>query len=454
MKKPTIQIILTDLIILYFIVLTPQQIQAQNTAEMYKTNWPEWRGFQNTGSTPYATAPVEFSETKNLKWKTEIPGKGHATPIIWGDQIIVLTSVPTSIKPETAKEETTQEQSGRRMPGGPKAEFIHKFVVISVDKNSGKINWQTEVTKEFPQESTHELGSWASNSPATDGEFIYAYFGSRGLFCLDFSGKILWSRDFGQMEKVMSFGEGSSPAVGKNNVYVQWDHQGQSFIYAIDKKTGKDAWVKERDEVSSWATPLVIEVNGKLQVVTAASKLVRSYDAETGEVIWEMSGLTGNVIPNPKYADGILYVMSGYRGTALKAIDLAKAKGDITGTDVVLWNYDKDTPYTPDGILMDGKLYFLRNNNGMLTCLDAKTGEVIYSNQRTEGINTLYSSPTGIGDKIYIAAENKVLVIQASKDFKILATNNLDDDFRASPIAVGKDLIIRGFQNLYCFSEE
>ncbi|NQU88070.1 MAG: PQQ-binding-like beta-propeller repeat protein, partial [Mariniphaga sp.] len=243
MKKSIIRLTAFVSILLLFISLIPGKVYAQNSASMFEKNWPEWRGLQNTGATSFANTPIEFSETKNVKWKTEIPGKGHATPIVWGDQIIILTSIPTDKKPAGAEEATPEEQPQGRMPRGPKAEYIHKFVVISVDKNSGEINWQTVVREEYPEESTHDLGSWASNSPITDGENIYAYFGSRGMFCLDFKGNIKWERDFGQMEKVMSFGEGSSPAISKDKIFVQWDHQGESFLYAIDKETGKDAWI-------------------------------------------------------------------------------------------------------------------------------------------------------------------------------------------------------------------
>jgi outer membrane protein assembly factor BamB len=397
------------------------------------------------------TPPSEFSETKNIKWKTEIPGKGHATPIVWGDQIIVLTAVPTDKKP--AQGEATQESS-RLGPPSSGTEFIHKFQVISVDRKTGKIQWERTVKEEIPIERTHNLGSWASNSPVTDGENIYAFFGSRGLYCLDFKGNILWDRDFGQMEIVMSFGEGSSPSVYKDKVVVLWDHEGASFIAALDKKTGKDVWKVERQEKTSWASPLIVEVNGKAQVITAATSKVRSYDFETGELIWECTGLTRNVIPNPVYADGTLFVMSGYRGNALLAINLAKAKGDITTTDAIIWKYLQDTPYTPSPVLMDGKLYFLKANNGTITCLDAKDGKVNYSNQILPGIVNIYSSPTGAGGYLYIAGDGVVDVIKAGPSFELVSNNKLDDTFHASPVIIGNDLFLRGFKSLYCVSQK
>ena len=425
------------------------QTMAQDNSS-FTTNWPEWRGLNNSGSAAGGNTPVEFSETKNVKWKVEIPGKGHATPIIWGNQIIIQTAVATDKKPENAE--------AAAKPGSPMApnqtDLIHQFKVISVDKTTGKINWQTIVKEVMPSERTHELGSWASNSPITDGENIFAFFGSRGLYCLDMKGKILWERNFGQMDIVASFGEGSSPAIYKDKIYIPWDHQGKSFLFALDKKTGKEAWTAPREEITSWATPLIVEVNGKAQVITSATNKVRSYDTQTGEIIWECTGMTKNVIPCPTYAEGILYLNSGFRGNAIKAIDLAKAKGDITGTPTILWEYNQDASYTPSPLLMDGKYYFMKGNNGIMTCLDAKTGKVIFSNQKLEGITNMFSSPTGNKDKIYIAATNTVDVVKAGGEFSLLAKNSLDDTFHASPVIIGNDLFLRGFKSLYCISEK
>ena len=448
MKHPIARLTIQSFCFLLFFIFSLTKLQAQDKSA-FTNNWPEWRGLYNSGATSGGNTPVEFSETKNIKWKTEIPGKGHATPIVWGNQIIVQTAVATDKKPEKTGVVTAPNPMA-----ASQTEFIHQFEVISIDKNTGKINWQTVVKEVLPVERTHELGSWASNSPCTDGENIYAYFGSRGLYCLDFNGNIKWERNFGQMEIVMSFGEGSSPALFKDKIFVQWDHQGKSYMYALNKKTGEEIWKVERDEITSWATPLVVEVNGKAQVITSATNKVRSYDAETGQIIWECTGMTKNVIPNPLYADGILYLMSGFRGNALKAVDLAKAKGDITGSSAILWEYNQDTPYTPSAVLMDGKLYFLKANNGTMTCLNAKDGKVLYSNQKLDGISNIFSSPTGNMDKIYVAATGIVDVVKAGSEFSLLSKNTLDDTFHASPVIVGNDLFLRGFTHLYCISEK
>lgn len=411
-------------------------------------NWPQWRGPLGTGVAVKGNPPTEFGETKNLKWKTEIPGKGHATPIVWGNNIIVQTAVAT-----TEKGDTTLKGEPSRM-AGTTTNLVHEFKVIVIDRETGKIKWDKTVAREMPIEDTHNLSSWASNSPCTDGEFIYAYFGSRGLYCLDFSGNIIWKRDFGQMQKHMSFGEGESPYLYEDKIFIQWDHEGESFLYAIDKQTGKDVWKIERDERTSWSTPFVVEVNGKPQVITSATTNIRGNDFETGELIWQSTGLTRNVIPNPVYENGILYVMSGFRGSALQAIDLAKAKGDITGTGAILWTYAEETPYTPNPVLMNGKLYILRVNNGYLSCLDAKTGKVFYANQKLEGINTIFSSPTAVAERLYIAADKICVVVKAGETFGILSSNELDDNFHASPVIVGNELFLRGFKSLYCFSEK
>ncbi len=439
--------LLLSVFLSFSILLSTNVLTAQTEVNNY---WPQWRGPLNTGIAIKGDPPVKFGESKNLKWKTNIPGKGHATPIVWDDKIIIQTAVATGEKAQEAPDGAGE--SSRMAPN--QTDRIHEFKVLLIDRNNGNILWETMVTREWPRENTHELGSWASNSPCTDGERIYAYFGSRGVYCLDFDGNILWKRDFGQMQKHMSFGEGSSPYLCKDKLFILWDHEGDSYLYALNKNTGEIDWQVEREEGTSWSSPLVLEVNGQIQVITSATNQVRAYDYHTGDVIWTTTGLTRNVIPNPIYGDGILYVMSGFRGSAMQAIDLKNAKGDIAGTDAILWTYNKNTPYTPQPVLMNEKLYFMRVNNGFLSCIDAKTGQPYYENERLGDISTLYSSPTGVNDRLYIAAENVVMVIKAGEKFEILASNPLDDNFHASPVVVGNDLIIRGFNSLYCFSGE
>ena len=207
------------------------------------------------------------------------------------------------------------------------------------------------------------------------------------------------------------FGEGSSPALNKNRLVVNWDHEGQSFIVALDAATGEEIWRKDRDERTTWMTPVVVEDEGRTHVITTALNRVRSYDLVTGELLWEDEGLTKNSIPSPIAADGVVYVTSGFRGSALRAIRLSLAKGNITGTPAVLWSYNQDTPYVPSALLHNGALYFHKSNQGILTCIDIETGKPHYSNQRLEGISTVFASPVGVADRIYMTGREGTTVV-------------------------------------------
>jgi len=425
----------------------------QDNLSEYEMNWPQWRGPFANGVAPAGDPPVEWSESRNVKWKVEIPGRGHATPVVWGDQMILLSAVQTDIKVEKA--EPDEDQSDNSWMSPVITDFIHEFVVVSVDRNNGNIQWQTKVREELPHSHTHEFGSWASNSPVTDGVNIYAYFGSHGLYCLNKEGKILWERDLGRMEKVRSFGEGSSPIVHENKLIVLRDHEGESFLHVLNKQTGKDIWKIERDERSSWPTPYLVDHDGKTQIITSATNKIRSYDFDTGEVIWECSGMTRNAIPSPVSANGMVYIMSGFRGSALLAVDLSKAKGELTDSIAIVWRYNINTPYTPSPVLMDDHLYFLKVNNGYLTCLDARDGKEYYSSQKLEGIQNIFTSLVGVKDRIYVSGANgKTAVVKHSTDFEVISVNKLEDNFHASPVIIGDELYLRGFKYLYCISEE
>ena len=437
---------LTICMVLGILVLT-------SVSDVFSQNWPQWRGLNANGVAPAGNPPIEWNESKNVKWKVNIPGIGHATPIIWEDQIFLLSAVPTDKKAKIEKTEEEQDQNQWMSP--TKTDYIHQFVVLCINRNSGEVRWQTTVREELPHSHTHQFGSWASSSPVTDGINIYAYFGSHGLYCLNLEGEIIWERDLGKMEKVMSFGEGSSPFLYENKLIILRDHEGQSFLHVLNKKTGKDIMVIERDEISSWSTPIIVECEGKNQIITSATNKVRSYDLVSGEVIWECSGLTRNVIPSPVSANRMIYLMSGFRGSALLAIDLLKAKGDITDSDAIVWKYDKNTSYAPSPVLMDNKLYFLKLNNGYLSCLDAKDGTEYYTNQKLEGIQNIFTSPVGVKDRIYIAGNNGTfIVVKHGNDFKVLSQNTLDDSFYASPVVIGDNLYLRGLKYLYCISME
>jgi len=447
LKATRVSIICSLLFILF------SSLHGQINLPGFEENWAQWRGPYDNGIAPSGNPPLEWSETTNIKWKSEIPGIGHATPIIWENQIILLSAIQTDQKVEADTTSGEQEEADWMNPKS--TDYIHKFVVISVERNSGKILWQTTVREELPYSHTHEFGSWASNSPLTDGEHIYAYFGSHGLYCLNMQGEILWERDLGRMEKHMSFGEGSSPILYRDKLIILRDHQGQSMLHVLDKHSGDILWEVERDEGTSWSTPSVVEFKGSTQLITSATNKNRSYNIESGEVLWEVGGLTRNVIPTPLYSEGMVYLMSGFRGSALLVVDLYLASGDITGSEAIAWTYDQNTPYTPCPILMDGKLYFLKVNNGYLTCLDARDGTEYYGNVKLEGIKNIFTSPVGVKDRIYIAGTNgNFSVVKVGEAFELLSQNTLDDSFFASPVILGDDLFLRGVKALYCVSEE
>jgi outer membrane protein assembly factor BamB len=418
--------------------------------------WPQWRGPAMTGVAPHARPPVEWSETKNVRWKVAIPGKGSATPVVWGDRLYVLTAVPGEKRaPAVASPPVTEPPPGGGRPRlSTPPDASQKFTVLALRRSDGKVLWERVVREELPHEGTHPTGTWASASAVTDGEIVFAHFGSRGLYALDANGKVLWERDLGDMTVKLAFGEGSSPALGRDRLFVQWDHEGDSFIVALDRKTGREVWRQKRDEKTSWATPLLVDHAGRTQVVTSATNRVRSYDAASGDLLWETAGMTQNTIPTPVHLDGLVLLTSGFRGNALLAVKLAEAKGDISASPAVAWRLDRDTPYVPSPLLYGEELYFLKGNNGLLSCFNARTGERIYGPERLEGVPNVYASPVGADGRIYIAGrEGNTAVVQRGPAFKLLATNALDDGFDASPVAVDSELYLRGARHLYRISE-
>ncbi len=418
--------------------------------------WHQWRGPEASGVAPDADPPIEWSETKNVRWKIEIPGQGHATPIVWDNTVFVTSAVETNKQIELEPiEEEPRRRRGRRGGRSNRPSTVHKFVLFAINRTDGTIRWQQTAREEVPHEGTHQTGSWAANSPVTDGEHVYAYFGSRGLYCYDMQGNLQWAKDLGNMSTRRGFGEGSSPVLYGDTIVINWDHEGDSFIVALDKRTGAVLWKVDRDESTSWATPIVVEHNGTPQVIVNATNRTRSYDLATGKTLWECGGMTANTIPSPVTANGIVYVTSGFRGNALQAIRLADAEGDITGAAAVVWDYGRDTPYVPSPLLYGDTLYFLKHNRGVLSAFNASTGEAYYGPERLEGISDVYASPVGAGDRIYVVdRDGAALVIKHGSTFEVLAENLLDDGFSASPAIVGKEMFLRGNRSLYCIASD
>jgi outer membrane protein assembly factor BamB len=420
-------------------------LAAQAPAAPADDNWPTMRGPLATGAAPKATPPLTWSETSNIKWKVKIPGSGSSSPVIWGDRIFVQTATPTAAPDPAAP---TQPARGSYTAPPPTAPL--QFVIQCLDRQTGKLLWQKIACEAAPHEGKHPDDTFASASSVTDGQHVWAFFGSRGLYCYDMDGKLEWSHDFGKMKILMGFGEGASPAVYGDAIFVPWDHEGDSYIYALNKLTGEVLWKQPRDEKTAWAVPLIVEQGGGAQVITAASSKVRSYDVKTGKLIWECAGLTRNVIPTPVAGDGMVFCTSGYSGFSLLAIKLG-ATGNLTGTEAIAWRYTKNTPYVPSPLLHDGRLYFFASNNNVLTCLNAKTGQPLIDAAKIDALQGVYASPVAADGRVYLLGRNGVtVVIKAGDKLEILATNKLDEKTDATPALVGLDLFLRGKEYLYC----
>jgi outer membrane protein assembly factor BamB len=438
-------------------------------------NWHQWRGPSADGIAYHAHAPRKWDENTNIQWKVEIPGSGTSTPIVWNDRLYLTTAINTGQRPESALgtgstagedggEQQAERPSGQQpagrgdggggRPGGARPDTLFQFVVLCLDRQSGKVVWQHVATETVPHEGHHRDHGYASASATTDGQSLFVSFGSRGIYCYDLEGNLRWSRELGRMRTRSSFGEGTSPVVHGDSLIVNWDHEDDSFIVCLDTATGQDKWRVNRDEATSWTTPLVIEHKGVTQVIVNGANRTRSYDLTNGELIWECGGQTGNPIPSLVTANGVVYCMTGFRGFALKAISL-DAKGDVTGTDQVKWERDRGTPYVPSPLLYDGLLYFTRANNGILTCVRADTGEELYADQRLQETPNIYSSLTYAQDKVYITGrDGATLVLKHGPAFEVLATNKLDEGIDASAVFVGNQLFLRGARHLYCIAEK
>jgi len=403
--------------------------------------WPQWRGPAANGISRTANPPAEWGEKKNIRWKVEIPGRGSSSPIVWGDRVFILTAIPAS----------ASLPDSHRPLGGVSPRGAHRYVVMALDRRDGRVVWERTAREEAPHEASHQdNGTWASSSALTDGELVIAPFESRGIYAYDMNGTLVWEKDLGDKSMRNEFGEGSTPVLYKNTLVVVWDHTKGSFITALDKRTGRELWRASREEIDTWATPFVVEHGGRAQVVVPGMNRLHSYDLETGNVVWHSQGLTMNPIPSPVGENGIVIATSGFRGNNLKAIRIAEARGDLTGSNAIAWSLDRDTPYVPSPALYDGFLYLLKSNSPILSVFDAKTGKSHYQLQRLDGLSEVFSSPVGAAGRVYITGrDGTTLVIRNSGTFEVLAKNVLDDGFDASPALVDGEIYLRGYRYLY-----
>jgi outer membrane protein assembly factor BamB len=402
-------------------------------------DWSHWRGPTGNGTASDATPPVEFDGTtgRNIRWKTEIPGRGSSSPIVHGDAVFVTTAVPAGGVAEAGRGE------GRR--------GAVDFRLLCYDRETGALRWERTAVTTVPHEGTHSTNGFASHSPCTDGTHVYAHFGSRGLHCFTMDGTPVWSRDLGRMTIRNGFGEGSSPTLAGDLIIVPWDHEGPSKLFALDTRTGATVWEVDRDEPTCWATPLVAAAaDGTLQVVMNGDNAARGYDLATGCELWRCGGQAERPCASAVAADGVTYVASGHRGAFIGAFDLA-GRGDLAGGPHVRWTAGRDTPDVASPLLSGDRLYYYKEKTGLLTCIDAPSGRPHYATARIPGVARTYASPVAAGGHVYLTDRGgTIVVIEDAPQVRIVATNDMGEGVDATPAPAGGDLFIRGERHLFC----
>ncbi len=422
--------------------------------------WPNFRGPTFNGTSETANPPTDWSEDKNVKWKVELPGPGNnASPIVWGDKVFILTAIPDpNATPEPqAEAEPPRERRGRRGRGRRRSAPLvpTKFVTLCYDRNTGEKLWEQTAVETTPHQGHHPDHSFASASPVTDGKHVWSHFGSRGLYCYDMDGNLKWARDdFGQMMTRNGFGEGSSPVLYKDTIVVPWDHEGDSWVMALDALTGETKWKVDRDEPSNWVTPMVVEHEGKPVLVTGGENHARGYDLKSGEELWRLAGFTSRPITAPVVHDDMVFLASGRQGFFLSAIQFAET-GDLRAGNGVAWSTTEMAPDVPSLMLSSGRLWFLSGSRNILNCVDAESGDPVFGQVRLEDLEGVYASPVAAGGYVYIVGRDGTsMVLKDTDEYEVVSTNRLDDRIDATPALIGNQILLRGKRYLYCIEEE
>lgn len=415
--------------------------------------WPQFRGPEARGIANGPNLPDRWSTTENIAWKTEVPGRGWSSPIVWGNRVFLTTAVNRG-ELETPKKGL---YFGGNRPDAPKVQQEYK--VICLDLSSGKKLWEQSVHQGPPQGPIHIKNSFASETPVTDGERVYAYFGNLGLFCFDLEGRSVWSKRFEPRVMRNGWGTAASPVLHGDHLYIVNDNDVESYLLCLDKRTGKEVWRVVRDEKSNWSTPFIWRNAQRTEIVTAGTDKVRSYDLN-GKLLWWFTGMSKITIATPYESQGLLYVSAGYvndPNRPLYAIR-AGASGDISlGPDqksnkFIAWCLPKAAPYNPTTLIYDGWLYVLYDR-GMMSCLQPATGEIMYEREKIPEGKHFTVSPWAYNGKIFCLNEDGVtFVLRAGKKFEILHTNRLADDemCMATPAIVGDRLLLRTEKSVYC----
>ena len=416
-------------------------------------NWPQWRGPDGNGVTTAPNMIIEWGANKNIKWKTPVPGRGHSSPIVWGNYIFLTTAIEGEAIPN-AKGPMRVEDYGPSgvHPDGIGVDHKQTLKVLAYDANSGKMLWERTAFDGQVFDYRHRKASYASPTAATDGKVVVAYYGPEGVYAYDFKGKLLWKQDVGKLGGA-SVGTSASPLIYKNLVIVQCDADlvKNSFIVAFDTKTGKEVWRAIRDEFVGWASPTLAPNGNSAELLTSGMKSIVAYDPATGKELWRTKGLESNAVPTPVYGNGMAFIVSGYPTKITYAVKLG-SKGSLNESDLA-WKYNKGSAYVPSPIAYGNYLY-LMTDRGILTALDAKTGAVAYEGGRLPVPATFTASPVAFGGNIFLTSEDgDTFVIKAGPKHEVVGTNSLDEPVYASPAVAGGRIYMRGERNLYAIGK-
>ncbi len=415
-------------------------------------NWPQFRGSEALGVADNAGLPDTWSASENVLWKQDVPGRGWSSPIVWGRRVF-LTTV-------TSDGDAEEQKRGLYLGGDRKKAptAVHHWHVLAIDLATGAILWKRTAHEGQPPESLHLKNTYASETPVTDGQRVYAYFGNLGVFCYDFGGNLLWTRKFAPHKTANGWGTGASPALHAGRLFVLDDNLEDSYLTALDAATGEEIWRTKRPEKSGWATPFVWKNAVRTEIVTVGGDMARSYDLD-GNELWRLGGMSGNSIPTPFAAGDVVYLSSGNlmaRRKPLLAVR-AGATGDITLTGdeasgpYVVWWQKLASGYNPTPLLYKDRLYVLRDL-GVMACYDAKTGKELYERRRIPEGRAFTASPWAYHDQVFCLNEyGATTVLEAGPEFKVLRTNKLPEDeiYLATPAIAGDVLLIRGDRRLY-----
>ena len=415
-------------------------------------NWPQYRGASSDGLGEGATLPETWSATENVVWKTAVPGWGWSSPIVWGNRVFVTSAV-------SEKEVPTPRVGG--YPGGHVGvEDVHRWMLYCLDFETGKILWEFEAHKGIPPQMRHPRNSFASETPVTDGERVYAYFANIGLFCCDMEGRKLWERRWPSYPMRDGWNTGTSPVLHGNRIFIQNDNEQESFIETLDKYSGKTLWRVPQEEKSTWSTPYVWESGARTELVTIGLNKIRSYAPDDGKLLWELRGTAGLVSQMPLSKHGLLYAGAGYHYGPLYAIRPG-ASGDITLTDDktsndwIVWSQKHGSSIHPC-YLISGERLFVCYDSGLLACFNAKTGAEIIPRTRLETKGgRFYASPWAYHGRVFMLNENgDTWVIEDGPEYKLVRKNSLGDVAWATPAIARGSLFIRTYSSLFRLQDQ